>query len=416
MLSFLFALACTPDEEPKESVADTEPTATDADGDGYVTNAEGGTDCDDGNASINPAAQEVCDETGIDENCDGQAEAPATYYGDADRDGYGDDNSTTQSCNTPPDSAFTGGDCDDNNEFVNPSAQEVCDADNVDEDCDGLSDDADDSVEEAGKTNYFLDSDLDGFGSDDAVIRYCDVQPGAVTNTDDCEDGDASVNPDGTEVLCDGVDQDCDGRDVCDATVYTTNLQNAVVVQPAGVGPVLATYLPENLLLVVADQGATLSWTAINADSNNAPTCDLGTFSSDWSAAPAFSGGPMDVSIAGLSAEGLVVDGVFASDMSGFKDGHALWDQDMRGGMEQLVGFPADEICALIVSFGASCHACQDGQPYCVTMEIEQVEGTQFSRPVSETGTVCSSCSVIPFEAAWGSVVVGLLVARLRRR
>jgi hypothetical protein len=36
------------------------------------------------------------------------------------------------------------------------------------------------------------------------------VPSGAVSNADDCDDLDATINPDGVEV-CDGADNDCDG-------------------------------------------------------------------------------------------------------------------------------------------------------------------------------------------------------------
>ena len=59
----------------------------DADGDGY-SDEEG--DCNDGDASINPAAEELCDE--IDNNCDGEIDedVTTTYYFDSDEDGYGE--------------------------------------------------------------------------------------------------------------------------------------------------------------------------------------------------------------------------------------------------------------------------------------------------------------------------------------
>ncbi len=46
-----------------------EPTVTDADGDGYDAESEGGDDCDDGNAAVHPGATEICD-NGIDDDCD----------------------------------------------------------------------------------------------------------------------------------------------------------------------------------------------------------------------------------------------------------------------------------------------------------------------------------------------------------
>jgi hypothetical protein len=110
-------------------------TCTDDDGDGYAI--EGGgcglVDCDDGNADVNPGATEVCD-NGIDDDCNGLVDGddPACLLcTDADGDGY----------------AIEGGacglvDCDDGNADVNPGATEVCD-NGIDDDCNGLADDAD---------------------------------------------------------------------------------------------------------------------------------------------------------------------------------------------------------------------------------------------------------------------------------
>lgn len=70
-------------------------------------------------------------------------------------------------------------------------------------------------------TKYYLDRDGDGFGyndpdeTGDVRISFRDVPPNDgqnwVENNDDCDDSDASINPDASE-LCDGADNDCNGQ------------------------------------------------------------------------------------------------------------------------------------------------------------------------------------------------------------
>jgi len=65
---------------------------------GYVPNS---TDCNDGNAGVNPGVTEVCN--GIDDNCSGVAEEGLTftnYYADVDGDGYGA-GTATNACAQP---------------------------------------------------------------------------------------------------------------------------------------------------------------------------------------------------------------------------------------------------------------------------------------------------------------------------
>lgn len=58
---------------------------------------------------------------------------------------------------------------------------------------------------------YYRDADSDRFG-DPAIFLPSDFHPpGWVTNDGDCDDNDASVNPDAVEVL-DSIDNNCDGR------------------------------------------------------------------------------------------------------------------------------------------------------------------------------------------------------------
>ena len=65
-------------------------------------------------------------------------------YNDSDGDGYGDPDTATMMCFAAPTWLSDNTDCDDTNDDVNPGATEICNE--IDDDCDNLTDDADDSV------------------------------------------------------------------------------------------------------------------------------------------------------------------------------------------------------------------------------------------------------------------------------
>jgi MYXO-CTERM domain-containing protein len=172
---------------------------------GYVSSS---TDCDDASSSIHPGAAERCN--GVDDDCDGSVDEglSSTWYADDDGDGYGDASATVSACSAPSGYVADHTDCDDSDANVHPGATERCNS--ADDDCDG-------SVDEGVSSSYwYADADGDGYG-DAAVSDYtCSPSSGYVDNADDCDDGDASANPAGTEVPYDGLDQDCDGADLTD--------------------------------------------------------------------------------------------------------------------------------------------------------------------------------------------------------
>ena len=180
---------------------------------GYV--ADGG-DCDDADGNISPGDAEICDASGVDEDCDGlvndaDADVTGTSYSflDADGDGYGDSSKTSHVCDLSSGYVWEGGDCDDRDAAINPGALEVCDASDVDEDCDGFADDRDSAP--TGTTAWYPDTDGDGYGREEDVAWSCESY-GLIATGGDCDDGEPAVNPGAVE-LCDAgeVDEDCDG-------------------------------------------------------------------------------------------------------------------------------------------------------------------------------------------------------------
>jgi hypothetical protein len=75
--------------------------------------------------------------------------------------------------------------------------------------CNGVDDDCDGRVDEDTGAVWYLDADGDGHG-EDRWTRQCDAAAGLAAVTGDCDDADPAVHP-GTEELCGGGDEDCDG-------------------------------------------------------------------------------------------------------------------------------------------------------------------------------------------------------------
>lgn len=156
----------------------------DRDSDGETDAQCGGTDCDDSEAAIRQGAEEICGDS-IDNNCNGFVdEGCDASCPDNDGDGF-------QAARCNGDRA-TGGDCDDNNGIVNPGAPEQC-GNGLDDDCQN----GDLACQQA-----CADEDGDGFGLGSGCLGP------------DCDDTNASINPNASEICGDAINQDCTGGDL----------------------------------------------------------------------------------------------------------------------------------------------------------------------------------------------------------
>ncbi|RJQ45872.1 MAG: hypothetical protein C4538_07800, partial [Nitrospiraceae bacterium] len=174
----------------------------DNDGDGYGMNAHpscpNGTviDCNDNNSGINPgAADNNCN--GVDENCSGTPD-----------EGY---TPSTTTCGTGA-CAATGQNICQSGTVVNtctpgapqtegPYSDQTC-TDAVDNDCDGVTDAADNGC---APPTVCIDNDGDGFGNPGSAACPNGSLP-------DCDDTDSKVYPGAPAAFCDGKDTNCDGR------------------------------------------------------------------------------------------------------------------------------------------------------------------------------------------------------------
>jgi hypothetical protein len=199
---------------------------------GYVLNGE---DCDDQVGAVNPDATELCGPDHVDDDCDGRIDeadsdtSTHNWYVDNDADGYGQIGAVPiVTCQIIEGSATRSGDCNDDNGNLNPGADELCNSRDIDEDCDGDIDEAD---SETPPTNYYIDTDGDGYGESATLYVTCDDVTGYVTIGGDCDESEPSVHPNTFDDCEDSVDNDCDGAvDNCSIGAVSMLDGDAIIV------------------------------------------------------------------------------------------------------------------------------------------------------------------------------------------
>ncbi len=182
----------------------------------WVTN---GTDCADDpagcGASCHPGLAELCD--GQNNDCDAstadgstdpQIGAPCDSPADAD------------SCLDETSVCSAGTRTCPNNATGDAARVEICDLNNLDEDCDGGADDLDPQANATGRTSFFIDQDGDGRGRANGSVLRCDLAAGFSTLGGDCDDVPSAcgakcrpglVESGGSANCSDTFDNDCDG-------------------------------------------------------------------------------------------------------------------------------------------------------------------------------------------------------------
>ena len=159
----------------------------------------GSGDCNDALADVHPKATESCND--VDDNCDSVTDNGC----DDDLDGYCDDKFVT--VGKPAGCAKGGGDCNDTNGSVSPSAQEDCNA--IDDDCDGHIDAGDEKLKKAAP---LCENQKGVCQGSTKPIALCQAgQWGGCDNgTYALASASFAVGPD--EATCDDLDNDCDGK------------------------------------------------------------------------------------------------------------------------------------------------------------------------------------------------------------
>ena len=162
--------------------------------------------------------------------------------------------------------------------------------------------------DEAG--TFYLDADGDGFGDAASAMLACEAPAGSADNGDDCDDAQESVHPQAPEICGDKIDNDCSGADECEQSLLghwdfsEVALETAADVSGKGHDGTLqngATITPEGAVLLDGVD-------------------DFVEVAHD----PSFAIAEGSVSLAFVTQQAGVVQGLWSKDSSGFDAGGHL--------------------------------------------------------------------------------------------
>ncbi|MCS6917234.1 MAG: MopE-related protein [Chitinophagales bacterium] len=170
------------------------------------------------------------------------------YYQDNDGDGFGNVNSWVLAASQPLGYVADSSDCNDTNAAIHPQAGELCNG--VDDNCNGTAD-------EGLLTRFYADADGDGYGNVSVYLVSCTLPSGYVTDSSDCNDGNAAIHPQAGE-LCNGVDDNCNGT-ADDGIPPATVTPSGTVQACNGVSVTLTANAGSGLFYQWYKDGATLT-------------------------------------------------------------------------------------------------------------------------------------------------------------
>jgi hypothetical protein len=273
---------------------------------------------------------------------------------DVDGDGYVD-----AACCNEGATRTCGTDCADTLAGIHPNLTEVCNG--VDEDCDT-------AIDEGSLVTLYADVDGDGFGAANTASLRCAGTSGFATASTDCDDGDVAIYPGATE-LCDGANNDCDqATDEFVTTLYYPDTDDDGF--GANTGAVSACAAPTDFVAVSGDCDDGIG--AVNPDAS-----ELCNGRDDDCA-----GGVDDVGMAtcvGMGACrrcGTCVQGDPVSSFEAAPAPNGSWDLDCDGAVSRE--FPSDPVSSF-PSWEAHCAAATEAQ--CETIRAIVVPAGGASPP-----------------------------------